>query len=387
MKAQLNLPMVDLSNMMEMIGKSLDSILPSGLDMLNGKQVLFANNNVIMKPIGGWDVTLTHNDAKIHRLESIDIPACVIAVDSSCILVGETIDGSIYSAKCSIALSCNGEPITHALIGPLLFYIQYCSDYGKSMEIDGVKRMIRVRLERLVQYELARAMRGIILLVDGSLRHSIHEHLYTIHKVEDACRTNDNMLIGLSKSTRLRYLEGMISLLSREMYPCYMDVTDMVDGVCCDGKMLDRSNEHCIDCDGKEEGIMVAEEGEGEGVREGKDGCYSNTYGYNSCTDPGSKAKARVRSRTTTASSLLAKLAVNGLVLRADVLDKPETSLGMLMANDALHNGYPESLRIAHHTSVFTHTDMLCIRGFMKSRFNIREVDGDDVRRALLGKI
>ncbi|GBC73077.1 hypothetical protein HRbin04_00473 [archaeon HR04] len=386
MKAQLNLPMVDLSNTMEMIGKSLDSILPSGLDMLNGKQVLFTNNNVIMKPIGGWDVTLAHNDAKIHRLERIDIPACVVAVDSSCILVGETIDGCIYSAKCSIALSCNGEPITHALIGPLLFYIQYCSDCSKSMEIDGVKRMIRVRLERLVQYELARAMRGIILLVDGSLRHSTHEHLYTIHKVEDACRANDNMLIGLSKSTRLRHLEGMISLLSREIYPCYMDVTAMVDGACCDGKMLDRSSEHRIDCDGKEEGIMVARGG-GEEVREGgEDGCYGNTYD-NSCTDPGSKARVRSRITITTTSSLLAKLAVNGLVLRADVLDEPETSLGMLMANDALHNGYPESLRIAHHTSVFTHTDMLCIRSFMKSRFNIREVDGDDVRRALLGKI
>ncbi|MEM1951021.1 MAG: DNA double-strand break repair nuclease NurA [Candidatus Nitrosocaldus sp.] len=385
MKAQLNLPMVDLSNLMEMIGKNLDGILPSRLDMLNGKQVLFTNNNVIMKPIGGWDVTLAYDDVKINRLERIDVPACVVAVDSSCILVGETIDGSIYSAKCSIALSCNGEPITHILIGPLLFYTQYC-DYSKSMEIDGVKRMIRVRLERLVQYELARTMRGIIMLVDGSLRHSIHESLYTIHRIEDACRANGNMLIGLSKSTRLRHLEGVISLLSREMYPCYIDVSSMVygdgDGVCFDGKMLDMGSEHCIDCNGK--GIVAVEEREG-GEVDGEGGrgygCYSNNCSYTGCS-------ASVRAETKASrASLLAKLAVNGLVLRADVLDKPETSLGMLMANDTLHNGYPESLRIAHHTSVFTRTDMLCIKGFMKSRFNIREVDGDDIRRALLGKI
>ncbi|MEM4705533.1 MAG: hypothetical protein QW053_03190, partial [Candidatus Nitrosocaldus sp.] len=73
MKAQLNLPMVDLSNLMEMIGKNLDGILPSRLDMLNGKQVLFTNNNVIMKPIGGWDVTLAYDDVKINRLERIDV--------------------------------------------------------------------------------------------------------------------------------------------------------------------------------------------------------------------------------------------------------------------------------------------------------------------------
>ncbi len=374
MKAQLNLPVLDLSSMMDAIGKRLDNILPSRLDMLNDKQVLFTNDKVL-KPIGGWDVTLAFND-QIHRLEHLDISACVVAVDSSCILVGETIDGSIYSAKCSIALSCNGKPVTHAMVGPLLFYIQYSDDGTEGMEIDDVKRMIRVRLERLIQYELAKSMRGIILLIDGSLRHSMHEHLYTIHKIEDACRANDNMLVGLSKSTKLRHLEGMISFLSRERYPCYMDVTVMIGRVCCDEKSEGKSKDHCMDCYGKE-GMMTAVEG--------RNGCYNNSNDKdkdnNSCTDLASKAKTRA------ISSLLAKLAVNGLVFRADVLDSPERSLGMLMANDALHNGYPESLRIAHHTSVFTHTDVLCIKGFMKSRFNIREVDGDDIRRVLLGRI
>ncbi|MFN4336892.1 MAG: DNA double-strand break repair nuclease NurA [Candidatus Nitrosocaldus sp.] len=347
MKTQLNLPVIsDLGGVIDMIGKSLEDLIPSRLDMLNGKQVLFTSDGVL-KPIGGWDVTLAR-DIPVYRLECIDATAYVVAVDSSCILVGETMDGSIYSAKCSIALSYDGRPITHALIGPLLFYIHDGSSNGiAGIDIDGIKRMIRVRLERLIQYELAASFRGIILLVDGSLRHSMHESIYTIHKIEEVCRANNNILIGLSKSTRLRYLECIVPLLSREGYPCYTDVTALIEKI-YDGKK--RSNK-------------------GHGLR----GDGDDEYG----TD----------ARIGRASSLLAKLTPNGLVLRADVADDPQRSLGILMANDAFHNGYPESLRIAHHTSVFTHTDTLCIKGFMKSRLNIKEVDGDDVRRVLLGRI
>ncbi|MEM4392433.1 MAG: DNA double-strand break repair nuclease NurA [Candidatus Nitrosocaldus sp.] len=357
MKTQLNLPVIsDLSGVMDVIGKRLDGLIPSRMDMLNGKQVLFTNDRVL-KPLGGWDVTLAYRDIPVHRLERVDVPAYVVAVDSSCILIGDTIDGSIYSAKSSIALSCNGKPLTHALIGPLLFYIQH--EYGDEiggMGMEDVKRMIRVRLERLIQHELASSLRGIILLVDGSLRHSIHEYLYTIHKIEDICRVNNNILVGLSKSTRLRYLDGMISLLSREGYPCYADVTALVEKV-CHGKKRD-SKDHGSCCDGDD----------------GHD-CSSSS------TD------ARRRGSMSKVYSLLARLTANGLVFRVDLLDDPQRSLGILMANDAFHNGYPESLRIAHHTSVFTHTDLLCIKGFMKSRFNIREVDGDDIRRILLGRI
>ncbi len=347
MKTQLNLPVVsDLGGVVDMIGKSLDDLIPSRLDMLSGKQVLFTNDRVL-KPVGGWDVTLAR-DIPVYRLEPVDATTYVVAVDSSCILVGETMDGSIYSAKCSIALSYDGKPITHALIGPLLFYIQDGSSDGvSSMDIDGIKRMIRVRLERLIQYELAGSFRGIILLVDGSLRHSIYERLYTINKIEEVCRVNNNILIGLSKSTRLRYLEYIMPLLSREGYPCYTDVTAVVERMDDGKKRSDKDHRLCGDGDDE----------------------YS------------------VSARIGKISSLLAKLTPNGLVLRADVLDDPQRSLGILIANDAFHSGYPESLRIAHHTSVFTHTDALCIKGFMKSRLKIKEVDGDDVRRVLLGRI
>ncbi|MCS6768675.1 MAG: DNA double-strand break repair nuclease NurA [Candidatus Nitrosocaldus sp.] len=380
MKAQLNLPAItDLSSIIDGISRSLDGLIPSSrLDTLSGKQVLFTNDGAL-KPVGGWD-TAPYGALTVERLERIDIPAYVVAVDSSCILVGESSDGSIYSAKCSIALSCNGRPATHALLGPLLFYIQDGSSDGvEGMGMDDVKRMIRVRLERLIQHELARSLSGVILLVDGSLRHSAYEHIHTMDRIEDECSANGNMLVGLSKSTRLRYLEHVASLLSREVYPCYADVTSMVWQMGCDGRRMRK--ERCMDDAGICADATALDRGDGgDDGGDGDDGCMGGD-------GSASRASASSRGINRRVYMLLAKLASNGLVFRADVLDDPHRSLGMLIANDALHNGYPESLRIAHHTSVFTHTDVLCIKGLMKSRFGVREVDGDDVRRVLLGRI
>jgi hypothetical protein len=77
----------------------------------------------------------------------------------------------------------------------------------------------------------------------------------------------------------------------------------------------------------------------------------------------------------------------NGLVLRADTINEPNRSLSLLLSNDSLHNGYPETLRLAHHLSVFTKTDVLATMSIISSRFNLKEIDGCDARRVLLGKI
>jgi hypothetical protein len=82
---------------------------------------------------------------------------------------------------------------------------------------------------------------------------------------------------------------------------------------------------------------------------------------------------------------LLAKLSTDGLVLRVDVLNDPSESLGRLITNDVITNGYPETLRLAHHVSIFTRTDMTCLKGFILSKFGAKEMMCEDVRRTLLG--
>ena len=41
-------------------------------------------------------------------------------------------------------------------------------------------------------------------------------------------------------------------------------------------------------------------------------------------------------------------------ILRADIVGDRSQSLGMLLGNDVVAGGYPETLRLAHHISTFT---------------------------------
>ena len=71
--------------------------------------------------------------------------------------------------------------------------------------------------------------------------------------------------------------------------------------------------------------------------------------------------------RNTIGNNLLVKFGNNNShILRADVVtvngDKDE-SLGKLLGNDSMGAGYPETLRLAHHISTFTNTEISCLRG------------------------
>jgi hypothetical protein len=74
-------------------------------------------------------------------------------------------------------------------------------------------------------------------------------------------------------------------------------------------------------------------------------------------------------------------------VLRADIVGNRIESLGMLIGNDPVAGGYPETLRLAHHISTFTSTEMTCLRSHVLNSYDVTELAGDDIRRSLLGSI
>ncbi len=322
MKPQLNLPVADIDAIIDGIKSKIDSIIPSRLDELNGKQVIFCNDKSLM-PTHGWESDAT-DEIMINKIEPLRVYTCIVGIDSSCLLVGETIDGFIYSAKCCIALAYNGKMITHIKIGPMLFYVKYNDDVADRCGIDESKRVIRRRLEQMLQYEISRFIHNSIILADGPLKAFHSRELFNII---DTYKTNSNILIGLSKGTSYKHLSRIASSLTKQAHPCYTDVTDLL----CNG-----------------------------GIRED------------------------IRDL----SILLAKLNGNGVVIRVDIPSTydPSYTLGVLICNERLHNGYPDTLRVAHHASVFTSTDLLCLKGFMKSRLGVREVEGDNARRLLIGK-
>ncbi|MEM2760522.1 MAG: hypothetical protein QXU32_11635 [Nitrososphaerales archaeon] len=334
MNAQLNLPpppeIVDLSEIASRFDKAITATLEPKLDALVGKQVLFNSDEKDLSPLEGWESRIYNYN--IDVIKNINKPAIVAAMDSSCVFIGETAEGSIYSAKCGLALACVGKPLMHFKIGPMLFYMN--NDIISAFNIDerlwkfvlfdtsAAKRMIRVRIERVIQNEIAKFLTNAIILIDGSLKKSVFEdNLNGFNNILLNCEANENHLIGISKTTRLKVLDQMASSLMRMNSACYTDVSAIVKSV------------------------------------------VSNVLG----------------------KPLLAKLCSDGLVLRIDVSNEPRESLGRLITNDVIPNGYPETLRLAHHVSIFTTTDLTCLKSFILSRLGVREMMYEDVRRTLLG--
>ncbi len=287
------------------------------LNELRGAQVLFSPNEN-MVPLNGW---FNIEKAKVNMIDRCSKKLYVASIDSSSIFLADTPDGSIYAAKCGIAIAYDSKQVMHFKIGPTLFYINEAN--VALLDHDMVKRMIRVKVERALQKKLANTLRDAIILIDGSLKISIFEdnenHLTSI--IND-CKDNNNILIGISKVTRLKAVERLLSLLSNTKDACYLDITPILRSY------------------------------------------ISNLLG----------------------NQLLVKLSRDGLVLRLDIINEPD-KLSLLCSNDMLHNGYPETLRLAHHLSVFTKTEVLATISIISSRFNICEIDGYDARRMLLGKI
>jgi len=316
------------------IAESVSKCLAPKLDELKGKKIVFSCDDKKMIPVEGWGLRSNSYATTVTTIRPIKENALVAAIDSSSIKIAETEEGSLYGIKCGIALAFAGRALMHFKIGPVLFYLSENTIRDSELEDrlsklvlmdDGfAKRLVRVRAERAVQKELASHFTNSIILVDGSLKASVFEDRErSIGKIAESCVLRKNMMIGISKGTRLKVLERAAVPLTKVPGPAYIEV-DMII------KSLIR-----------------------------------NTVGSNS----------------------MVKFEKNSPVLRADIVGDRAESLGMLLGNDPVAGGYPETLRLAHYISTFTSTEMTCLRSHVLNSYDVIELAADDIRSMLLGSI
>jgi hypothetical protein len=87
---------------------------------------------------------------------------------------------------------------------------------------------------------------------------------------------------------------------------------------------------------------------------------------------------------------LLIKFSKDGLVFRADFgtfdLNVCEQTLSKIKYNDRFWRGYPESLRIAHHLSIITNSEIFSIKSYLK-KIGAIELPSENVREIILGNL
>ncbi|HEX6067250.1 MAG TPA: DNA double-strand break repair nuclease NurA [Nitrososphaera sp.] len=313
--------------------ESVSKCLAPKLEELRGKKIMFSSDDKTLVPVDGWG-TKSQSCATVTTVRPIRENTMVAAIDSSSIKMAETEEGGLYAIKCGVAMAYGGAALMHFKIGPMLFYLSESTVYDSELEdrlarlviADGdvARRLIRVRAERAIQFELAGHLRNSIILVDGSLRSSVFEDRErSINKIAENCVVYRNQLVGISKHTRLKVLERAATPLANVPGPAYLEV-DMI-------------------------------------------------------------IKSLVKG--TVGTNLMTRLGSNTPVLRADIVGDRDKALGRLLGNDPIAHGYPETLRLAHHISTFTNTEVTCLRGHVLNSYGVTELAADDVRRTLLGSI
>jgi len=340
MNIQLNSAGIDFNEFQSVLGQSIGGSLSLKLkNVLSGKKIVFSCYERNHVPLGGWDVRSNPGCEKtIKSIRSVNEAMLVAAVDSSSIRIAETEDGSIYAIKCGIAFALNGHAIMHFKIGPILFYLS--NETIKTSELDhrlarlvlldveSAKRLIRVRVERAIQMKLSNHFVNAIIVVDGALKSSPYEkNNQNITRIAENCSIRKNVLLGISKSTSFKLLDKVSAPLTKIKEAAYMNIDVIIQSL----------------------------------------------------------------SKSAIGNNLLVKLGKNNSpILRADIVcpnGDTGNSIGKLLANDSMAGGYPETLRLAHHVSAFSNTEISCLRGHLLSNYDLTELQSEDIRKTLLGSI
>jgi hypothetical protein len=306
-------------------------------DFLNGKKIIFTCFKKNQVPVGGWGFKSDY-DKSIVTVRPVKEVSLVAAVDSSSISLAETEDGVIYAAKAGIAFALNGQATIHLKIGPILYYLN--DQTIRASELDhklarlilsdqeSASRMIRLRVERSIQLKLSNQFVRSIIVIDGALRGSPFENSkQDITELTESCSIHNNVLIGISKNTSIKAISRISIPITKTKGTAYSDIGMIIQSI----------------------------------------------------------------SRNWVGKNLLIKLGDDpGPTLRADIVcpdGNLENSLGKFIANDSMAGGYPETLRLAHHISTFTSTEISCLRSYLMNNYDLEELHSEDIRRILLGSV
>jgi hypothetical protein len=259
------------------------------------------------------------------------VPGCIIplkegrpvaSVDSTCVLIGESPDGALYAARTAVGISFEGALRRFVRLGPILVY---ASEAGLS----GLGT-------RLSSPELA------VIMSD----HAVAERMIrnTIERrVVDSLLASDERLVVMADGS-LRHPLGQFS------------------------GAAPRASLNALVGFSKSSSLIFSEDA------------------------VSSLTKAQVPAYQFighgAVETLLAKFSRDGLVFRLDVAGGGEPALdtlGRILWNDAFASGYPESLKLAHHLSIFSKADDQALKAFVTKRFRLKGLPTFALRTIALG--
>lgn len=249
--------------------------------------------------------------------------ATIASTDSSCILLGESFDAAVYAVRAAVTFSCAGHVRGYFRVGPSIVYLSTSGAYGLPCQLQ--------------PFELKLAL--------------------TDHKIAERIIRNTverRLVSALVASPRLSIVMADGSL--RHPYDLYPVQTVSSESGAC---LVGFSKTSSLVASSRLTGTVSKAEG-----------------------------PAYCASREGAIQTVVAKFAADGLVFRLDVA-KPvnylQRILGLILHNDGFSVGYPESLRAAHHLSVFSRSEDTALKAYLSKKYVLKHLPAFGVRRMTLG--
>ncbi|MDE1858453.1 MAG: hypothetical protein KGI26_05260 [Thaumarchaeota archaeon] len=259
------------------------------------------------------------------------VPGCIIpikegrpiaSVDSTCVLVGETSRGALYAARTAVGISYEGALRRFFRLGPILVY-------ATSTGLSGlVPRMPSSELDLLLSDHA---------VAERFIRNTVER------RVIEALSAGDGSMIVMADGS-LKHPMGQL------------------------GSSLRRGGAGRTTVGFSKSSNLILSEDAMASLSRAPLASY-HVIGRGSC------------------STVLAKFTTDGLVFRLDIAgpEPAETVLGRIMWNDAFASGYPDSLKVAHHLSIFSKADDQALKAFVTKRFGVRRLHTFPLRKIALG--
>ena len=273
-----------------------------------------------------------------------DAGMTVIGVDASCIKLGETCSGLITALRGAIVWR-REKSCRYLRIGPLIFHIteqnkvkiynalrSFCLGLPGRQEAPGLPYM-PIRMANIFEHwmrELACTIfSDALVLFDGSLSVGPGEAVAPLRAILELARSNSSIVMAISKNSRLRFMgKKLIDLLNGVPGPYLLELGD----------------EHLVNA---------------------------------SCI----KLLGRI---------YVAKLSPLGCTFRLDIDRGVPEEVGieavrLMVSSDAIHQGYPEVLRLAHIICTFTAPEVMAMQLMLSRAYGLKIIRRPDVRKLLFG--
>nr|AIF16470.1 hypothetical protein [uncultured marine thaumarchaeote KM3_74_C10] len=324
---------------LEKAAELLATTMACGIDRGRGKKVTLSDDSGIRFPIPS-SLRLGF-DEDIEPINGAWKTKLVVGLDSSCIRLAQADDGAFYSVKIAAIGACGSELSGYLVIGPLLMYIDETN--AKTLIKETVapglpaailvnnnnllERLIRVISERVVTHALVSSLEESLILIDGCLRPSLMEPIVaSISAISRTARERGNEIIGISKGTQIRILANYIDrLCSSSTAPSFVEIP---------------------------------------------------------------KQKASLSQRITE-RIFAVRFSRAPIAFRVDIPFNAGRSerriLSEIVHNDDLSSGYPQTLRLAHHNSLFARSEIMSLRTCMRRDFGVKPQPSQPIRPTALG--